>query len=66
MSIGIVRREKLRKLVAEIDERAGSALEILNDLSAEDLTMVEDETLLEGLDDLQALLSDWQQAKGLI
>lgn len=66
MSIGLVRREKLRKLVAEIDERAGSALEILNDLSAEDLTMVEDETLLEGLDDLQVLLSDWQQARGLI
>lgn len=66
MSIGLVRREKLRKLVAEMDERAGAALEIINDLSSEDLTMVEDETLLEGLDDLQALLSDWQQAKGLI
>lgn len=66
MSFISEQRARLRKLVAELDERAGAALEILNDLSAEDVTMVEDETLLASLEDVQAVVSDWQEAKGYI
>lgn len=59
-------RAELRKLVAELDQKAGSAIELLSDLSAEDGSTVEDETLLEGLHDLQASLTDWQLSEGLI
>lgn len=51
----------LRQLIAEIDERAGAALDILdeddNDTHGE---------LRDGLNDLQALISTWQEQQGYI
>lgn len=59
-------RDAIRRLVAELDDKATALLTILQDLSAEDVAMPEDEDLAETLETLAAAVSEWQEAKGYI
>lgn len=57
----------LRQIMAEIDERIAAALDNLNeaDASANGLSST-DAQLMADLEDWQAIITGWQQAKGYI
>lgn len=56
--------ERLRQLVAEIDAKAGDALTLVEYVSDDDDG--EAEALQGALEELQAVITTWQQAKGYI
>lgn len=58
----------LRQLMAEIDERVKAALDRLEEAEADDATGLSntDRQLLADLEDFEALISTWQEAKGYI
>lgn len=57
-------KEYLRKLVAELDSKAGEVLTLLDVVDDDDDG--EAEMLQDHCENLQAGITDWQQAKGYI